>query len=102
LLAGLKRNDVRALQSHAGRGVAVGDFGHRSQIAWTRLERHLLDQGKAAIEGIDVLHSYLLPIATAHRRHSSMRLATSPDQPVWWEAPSPCPVSPWKNSYNKM
>jgi len=25
-------------------------------------------------------------------------LATRPVQPVWWEAPSPAPLSPWKYS----
>ncbi len=29
-----------------------------------------------------------------------MRSATSPVQPVWWEAPSPAPLSPWKYSLN--
>lgn len=34
----------------------------------------------------------------AQRRHSSISEATRAVQPVWWEAPSPCPVSPWKYS----
>jgi hypothetical protein len=29
---------------------------------------------------------------------SMMRLATRPVQPVWWDAPSPAPLSPWKHS----
>ena len=31
-------------------------------------------------------------------RHSSIRLATSAVHPVWWLAPRPAPVSPWKYS----
>lgn len=27
-------------------------------------------------------------------------LATSPVQPVWWLAPMPAPLSPWKYSWN--
>src|SRR5260370_5782042 len=30
----------------------------------------------------------------------AMRSATRPVQPVWWEAPRPMPVSPWKYSWN--
>jgi len=29
-----------------------------------------------------------------------MSFATTPVQPVWWEAPSPSPLSPWKYSWN--
>ena len=29
-----------------------------------------------------------------------MRSRTSPVHPVWWDAPSPAPVSPWKYSWN--
>jgi hypothetical protein len=32
----------------------------------------------------------------------SMRLATSPVQPVWWEAPQPRPLSPWKYSWKRI
>ena len=35
---------------------------------------------------------------TRYRRHSSISAATNPVQPVWWEAPRPAPLSPWKNS----
>ena len=31
-----------------------------------------------------------------------IRSATSPVQPVWWLAPSPAPLSPWKYSLNVM
>jgi hypothetical protein len=31
-----------------------------------------------------------------------IRSATRPVQPVWWEAPSPAPLSPWKYSKNVM
>ena len=31
-------------------------------------------------------------------RHSSIRLATSAVHPVWWLAPMPAPLSPWKYS----
>ena len=34
----------------------------------------------------------------AYERHSSMRLATSAVHPVWWLAPMPAPLSPWKCS----
>ena len=34
------------------------------------------------------------------RPRRMIRSATSPVQPVWWEAPSPAPVSPWKYSWN--
>ena len=36
-------------------------------------------------------------VSTA-QRHSSIRLATSAVQPVWWLAPRPAPLSPWKYS----
>ena len=32
------------------------------------------------------------------QRHSSIRLATSAVHPVWWLAPMPAPLSPWKYS----
>jgi|GEM_PF-50584 len=32
----------------------------------------------------------------------AMRSATRPVQPVWWEAPRPAPLSPWKYSWNGM
>src|SRR4051812_37041068 len=33
------------------------------------------------------------------RQRVSSSLATRAVQPVWWLAPSPSPVSPWKNSW---
>src|SRR6202011_1803815 len=32
----------------------------------------------------------------------SIRLAINPVQPVWWDAPQPRPLSPWKYSWNRM
>ena len=40
------------------------------------------------------------PIAPQPRPRRMIRSATSPVQPVWWEAPRPAPVSPWKYSWN--
>lgn len=37
-------------------------------------------------------------VKKAYRRHSSINEATRPVQPVWCEAPTPWPVSPWKYS----
>ena len=52
------------------------------------------------------------PQARRHSSHGSaspangsgrqIRSATSPVQPVWWLAPSPAPLSPWKYSLNVM
>ena len=36
--------------------------------------------------------------AGCNRANMSMSRATSPVQPVWWLAPSPAPLSPWKYS----
>ena len=52
--------------------------------------------------GISVLHPTMLSLWSLltprplrrQRRHSSIRLATRPVQPVWWLAPSPAPLSP--------
>jgi hypothetical protein len=35
-----------------------------------------------------------------HRLHSSIKFATRAVHPVWWLAPSPAPLSPWKYSLN--
>src|SRR5262249_7279310 len=44
------------------------------------------------------------PIASAVGGSASwlIRLAISPVQPVWWDAPQPRPLSPWKYSWNRM
>src|SRR5262245_13426769 len=39
---------------------------------------------------------------TARGRRSAKRLAISAVQPVWWLAPRPWPVSPWKYSWNRI
>ena len=44
----------------------------------------------------DTTYGLLTPL----RPRSMIRLATSPVQPVWCDAPSPAPVSPWKYSWN--
>ena len=43
-------------------------------------------------EGVDAVFRVLL------HRHSSIRLAISAVHPVWWLAPMPAPLSPWKYS----
>ena len=50
---------------------------------------------------LPVIVGRVLPLRTfsASRTFNSwISFATSPVQPVWWLAPSPAPVSPWKYS----
>src|SRR5205085_11426362 len=60
------------------------------------------------VRALDAVHhlrfgSVLAPLpprSTPERYALITRSATRPVQPVWWEAPSPAPVSPWKYSWN--
>ncbi len=59
---------------------------------------HATSTGVAARCASRADRSSMWPVTGQRRGCSS--LATSPVHPVWWEAPTPRPVSPWKYSWN--
>jgi hypothetical protein len=52
----------------------------------------------SGIPGWATLHGKPYHDGGLSRQQSSRTRVTTAVQPVWWLAPSPCPVSPWKYS----
>ena len=76
--------------------------GARPGDSWVRLRSRPASRGRQIRkthqrsplgQGERAVRSVLLA-----QRHSSIRLATSAVHPVWWLAPMPAPLSPWKYS----
>ncbi len=105
---GVERGEPHATGRHAVHGhdqqrvVAArpqaGDGAHR--VAAHAVGEQPLARGGGAEVAADLPSEGDAHGSTPFVGRRQMRSATSPVQPVWWVAPRPAPLSPWKYSLN--